>query len=80
MNELVCSSQGGEEHLLFISLGVSGACVKSPQVSTLATKYIRHLLLVRLNDGSEFLFLLFDVFQRLVNIILLSFGGQDIVI
>jgi hypothetical protein len=79
MNELVYSSQGGE-HLLFVSLGVSGACVESPQVSTLATKDIRHLLLVCLNDGSEFFFLLFDVIQRLVNIVLLSFSGQDIVI
>lgn len=74
------SSHGGEEHLLFVSLSVSRACVESPQVSTLTTEDICHLLLVRFNYGSEFFFLLFDVFQRLVNVILLSFGGQNIVI
>jgi hypothetical protein len=74
------SSRGGEEHLLFVSLGVSRACVERPQVSTLTTEDVCHLLLVCFNYGSEFFFLLFDVFQRLVNIILLSFGSQNIVI
>lgn len=68
------------QHLLFVSLSVRRAGIKRPEGSTLTTENIRHLLLVHLNCSTELPFLLFDVIQRLVNIILLPFGGQNMAV
>jgi hypothetical protein len=67
-----------KKHLLFVSFSVGRAGVERSQGTTLATEDIRHLFLVHFNRSSELLFLLFDVIQRLVNIILFSFGGQNV--
>ncbi len=61
-------------NLLFISLGVSRACIQGSQAA-LPTEDILHCLFIGIERRGKILLLLFYMIQRLIDLILLPFHG-----